>query len=139
MNDDLKTNVTNMNVWLRLVFMLLFSAIYFVTRMVLVAVIVLQFLWLLFTADKNKALLSFGAQLATFIYQIYHYLTFNTEQRPFPFSEWPADTALIESEQLDDEDSTAVETESVKTAAMETGAVDAASENSVELTDKDKS
>jgi len=126
MNDDLKTNVSDMNVWLRLVFMLLFSAIYFVTRMVLVAVIVLQFLWVLFTADKNPALLSFGAQLSTFVYQIYHYLTFNTEQRPFPFSDWPADVPLSESEQADD---TEMEVET-------TEARDVASESDVELADK---
>ena len=51
---------------------------------------------------KNQPLLNFGAQLSTFVYQIYHYLTFNTEQRPFPFSDWPSETALIDhNNQLD--------------------------------------
>jgi len=93
---------------------------------VLVAVIVLQFLWVLFTADKNPALLSFGAQLSTFVYQIYHYLTFNTEQRPFPFSDWPTDVPLSENEQADD---TEMEVET-------TEARDVASESDVELADK---
>jgi len=106
MNDDLKTNVSDMNVWIRLVFMLLFAAIYFVARMVLVAVIVLQFLWVLFTADKNQPLLSFGAQLSTYMYQIYRYLTFNTEQRPFPLADWPSDDSLIDDAEEDKEEET---------------------------------
>jgi hypothetical protein len=32
-----------------------------------------------------------GQALATYTYQIIRYLTFNTEERPFPFdSDWPA-------------------------------------------------
>jgi hypothetical protein len=50
----------------------------------------LQFFSVLFTAETNKPLVTFGQSLATYTYQIVRYLTFNTEQRPFPFDlEWP--------------------------------------------------
>ena len=55
----------------------------------------IQFLWVLFSGNKNKPLLSFASQLATFIYQIYRYLSFNTEKRPFPFDDFPSDEALL--------------------------------------------
>ncbi|OIO71584.1 MAG: hypothetical protein AUJ57_07010 [Zetaproteobacteria bacterium CG1_02_53_45] len=96
MRDDLKENVMDTNIWLRLVFMLVFAVVFAATRVVLVVVIAAQFLWVLFTAKRNDKLLSFGSQLATFIYQIYRYLSFNTEKRPFPFDDFPSATALID-------------------------------------------
>jgi len=134
MSDDFKTHVTDMNVWMRLLFMLLFAAIYAVTRLVLVVVVILQFMWVLFTADKNRPLLSFGSQLSTFVYQIYRYLTFNTECRPFPFADWPDDAALITGEQETAVDVSATQKDEVKKACFE-DSVDAASESGIEADD----
>ncbi|GAV19695.1 hypothetical protein MMIC_P0646 [Mariprofundus micogutta] len=96
MSDDLKENVMDTNIWLRLVFMLVFAVIFGATRLVLVVVIAAQFLWVLFTGKRNDKLLAFGSQLATFIYQIYRYLSFNTEKRPFPFDDFPTAEALLD-------------------------------------------
>ena len=96
MSDDLKENVMDTNIWLRLVFMLLFGVIFGATRLILVTVVAIQFLWVLFSGKRNQQLLSFANQLATFIYQIYRYLSFNTETRPFPFGEFPSDEPLID-------------------------------------------
>lgn len=96
MSDDLRENVMNTNIWMRLVSMLVFAVIFGASRLVLVVVIALQFLWVLFSGKRNEQLLAFGSQMATFIYQIYRYLTFNTEKRPFPFDEFPSADALID-------------------------------------------
>jgi len=135
MSDDLKAHITDMNVWMRLLFMLLFGVIYTATRFVLVVVVVLQFMWVLFTADKNRHLLSFGNQLSTFVYQIYRYLTFNTEHRPFPFSDWPGDAALITGEQETAVESSTVEKNEHKKEDFE-DSVDAASESGIEVDEK---
>ncbi|MFQ5345415.1 MAG: DUF4389 domain-containing protein [Mariprofundus sp.] len=130
MNDDLKTHVTDMNVWMRLLFMLLFGVIYTVTRIVLVIVVVLQFLWVLFTGDKNHPLLDFGNQLSAFVYQMYRYFTFNTECRPFPFSDWPDNATLPGSAQT-----TATDTTTVMGASEQNDiedSVEAASESGIE-------
>jgi len=134
MSDNLKAHITDMNVWLRLLFMLLFAAIYAVTRFVLVAVVILQFMWVLFTADKNRPLLSFGNQLSTFVYQIYRYLTFNTECRPFPFSDWPGDTPLIADEQAKNVEISSANKDECEKANIE-DSVDAASESGIEADD----
>ncbi len=135
MSNDLKAHITDMNVWMRLLFMLLFGAIYAVTRFVLIVVVILQFMWVLFTADKNRPLLSFGHQLSTFVYQIYRYLTFNTEHRPFPFSDWPGDTALITGEKGIAVKASTVEKNENKKADVE-DSVDAASESGIEADEK---
>lgn len=77
-------------IWWRLLFMLILLVLYGVSRVVMTAVVILQFFWVLFTAEPNEPLLKLGQSLATYIYQIIRYLTFNSEERPFPFDrDWP--------------------------------------------------
>ena len=77
------------NIWMRGVFILLFGLIYSVAEVVMIAVVALQFVFILFTQNKNLKVLAFGADLSEYLYQIFRYLTFNTDNRPFPFTEWP--------------------------------------------------
>jgi len=98
MNDESLNEVTehlkDSNVWIRLLYMLLFWIIYCVAEVVLGAIVVFQFLFVLFTGNRNDKLLTFGGQLSTFIYQLLRFLTFNSETRPYPFDEWPAAEAV---------------------------------------------
>ncbi len=76
--------------WIRLLFMVVFVALYAITRIVFGAVVVFQFLWVLFNAETNKQLTELGQSLATYTYQIMRYLSFNSEDKPFPFAaDWP--------------------------------------------------
>jgi len=92
----LKKNLKDGNAWLRLLFMLLFSIIYSVAEVVLVMVVVFQFLFVLLTGSRNDKVLSLGSQLSTYVYQIVRYLTYNSDIRPYPFSDWPSDAVLAE-------------------------------------------
>lgn len=89
MSSELKENVSNTNTWGRALFMILFGIIYSVAEVVLWAVVVIQFLFVLFSGEKNERLLRFGKELSAFLYQVFLYLTFNTEEKPFPFADWP--------------------------------------------------
>ena len=87
---QLEQNLKRRSTWVRLLFMAVFVAVYMITRIVFLAVVVLQFLWVLFTAETNKQLTDLGQSLATYTYQIMRYLSFNSEDKPFPFNaEWP--------------------------------------------------
>ncbi|MBN1239822.1 MAG: DUF4389 domain-containing protein [Gammaproteobacteria bacterium] len=86
LEENLKAKTT----WLRLVFMLVFVVLYGIAELVTAAVVVLQFLWVLFTGEPNAKLRAFGQSLATYTYQVFRYLTYNSERRPFPFDlDWP--------------------------------------------------
>lgn len=76
--------------WFRGLMMLLFVAIYHVTAVLIGAIAALQFAWKLVTGEPNARLTSFGEDLARFFYQILRFLTFNTDDKPFPFDEWPS-------------------------------------------------
>ena len=92
MSDDIKKNISDINIWKRALFMLLFALLYGLAEVVIWAVVLLQFFIVLFTGSKNERLLEFGQNLTTFIYQIILFQTFNTERRPFPFGDWPDGT-----------------------------------------------
>lgn len=90
-DPPLKDNVRSRTTWLRLFFMLVVCVLYAISRIVTGAVIVLQFFWVLFSGKTNNKLEQLGQSLATYTYQIIRYLTYNTEERPFPFdADWPA-------------------------------------------------
>jgi hypothetical protein len=89
MAPDLKENFSNTTTWGRALFMLLFAIIYSIAEMVIGAVVIIQFLFVLFSGRVNERLLHFGGELSRFIYQVFLYLTYNTEEKPFPFADWP--------------------------------------------------
>ncbi|MGD8340346.1 MAG: DUF4389 domain-containing protein [Gammaproteobacteria bacterium] len=86
-NDDNKAN------WQRLIFMLVMALIFGLGVTVATIVVVLQFFWVLFTGESKDELKSIGRQLGEYGKEIALYMTFNTEERPFPFDrDWPSDT-----------------------------------------------
>lgn len=91
MNQELKQRLTAREVWVRGLYMLLFAFIYSMVELVVFAVVVIQFVFKLFTGDTNERLLGFGGSLSRYVYQVLLFLTFNTEDKPFPFDEWPGE------------------------------------------------
>ncbi|WP_346837008.1 DUF4389 domain-containing protein [Microbulbifer sp. SAOS-129_SWC] len=88
-NEELKTNLTSGNQWLRLVYMVLFAFLLEIAGFVMLAVVVLQFLFSIFGGSANDNLRRLGDQIASYIYQTLQFLIYNTEEKPFPFAEWP--------------------------------------------------
>jgi hypothetical protein len=89
-NRPIGEHLKSPNTWMRLLFMIVMGLLYGISRLVVSAVIVIQFFHVLFTGQKNQPLLGLGQSLATYTYQIVLYLTFASEVRPFPFdADWP--------------------------------------------------
>ncbi len=88
---SIEENWKSKSTWMRLVFMIVFSVLASVAIFVATVVIVLGFLWVLFTGETNKQLKALGKGIASYLYQIFCYLTYNSDERPFPFeAEWPS-------------------------------------------------
>ncbi|WP_231757817.1 DUF4389 domain-containing protein [Microbulbifer elongatus] len=88
-NEELKQNLTSTNQWLRLVYMVLFAVLLEIAGFVMLAVVIAQFLFAIFTGGANDNLRRLGDQISSYIYQTLQFLIYNTEEKPFPFSEWP--------------------------------------------------
>ena len=89
--SDLEKNVKTKSTWLRLLFMVVIGVTWSIAVFVTGAVIIVNFFYVLFTGKSNNKLTEFGQSLATYLYQVARFMTFNTETRPFPIDEdWPA-------------------------------------------------
>ena len=90
----LEENIKSRSTWMRLLFMAVFYVLATLASAVGSVVVVLGFFWVLFTGEKNRQLQQAGQVVAGYIYEIIRYLTFNTDERPFPLGgEWPSGTA----------------------------------------------
>jgi hypothetical protein len=88
MKDDLKQNLAQQSTWMRALYMVILFIVYSIAEIILGAVIIFQFLSRLLTGKLNATLLMFGADLSQFAYEILMFLTYNSDEKPFPFSEW---------------------------------------------------
>ena len=88
--------------WLRLLFIVLFIALWFISRVVVFAVMGLQVLFLLFSGKPEARLAAFGGSLAAYSYEVVAYLTFASDNQPFPFSDWP-DGSVSSDQSSEDE------------------------------------
>ena len=89
MSGNLKQKLTRSSIWLRLVSMIVLAIAFNIAEIVIFAVVVFQFLVTLFTTKPNSQFTRFGRNLARYLQQIITYMTFATEEKPFPFSPWP--------------------------------------------------
>lgn len=78
---------------LRFVAMVLFVVIVQAVELVLGLVILVQFLCDLFTGRTFGELRRMGAALGDYVRAILRFLTYDTEEKPFPFSPWRASEA----------------------------------------------
>jgi hypothetical protein len=83
-------NLSKRNIWIRALFMLLMGFAFQVCGTVLCFVTVIQFVLTLLSDAPNIRLVSFGRSMGNYLRLIVNFLTFATEEVPFPFSEWPA-------------------------------------------------
>jgi hypothetical protein len=72
-----------------LLFIVIYALLYSLAEIVLLAVVIAQFVIKLITGSVNQRLLDLGYGTSTYVYQIFLFLTFVSEERPFPFSPWP--------------------------------------------------
>lgn len=92
MNDqknEIEEHLTRRSTWVRMLFMILFGFIFWLSSMVLCAAVIIQFLHVLFSGEKNEILLRRSYQLEQYFSAIIAFLTYRSDERPFPFAEWP--------------------------------------------------
>ena len=93
-NGKMEENLKSRTTWLRLLFMFIYGLIISLTGMVGTVIVVLGFFWVLFTGEVNRELRHIGQAIAAYMYEIIRFMTFNTDDKPFPFGgSWPSDVS----------------------------------------------
>lgn len=78
------------NLLIRALFMVMMGLAYYVAGTVILIVMVIQFVMVLLTDEPNDRLVPLGRSLGSYLQQIVAFLTFATEEKAFPFSDWPS-------------------------------------------------
>jgi Domain of unknown function (DUF4389) len=89
MTDDVKSHVKSKSTWTRLIFIILFAITYRVAGVVLFAITIIQFIKALITGSPFSQLQSFGGSLAEYNRQVVEFLSFQSDDKPFPVGAWP--------------------------------------------------
>jgi hypothetical protein len=92
-NEQLKSNLTSSKHWFRLIFMLLFAAVLQLASIVMWVLVITQFFFSLITGEDNRYLRRFGHSLSTYIYDVLKFLCYSSDEKPFPFADWPSDSS----------------------------------------------
>jgi uncharacterized protein DUF4389 len=102
MKEEIKQRLKKNETWQRILYMILFIFIYGISKVLIFAIMLFQFITIVLKGKANERLLKFSQSLSTFIYQIMIFLTFVSEQRPFPFSAWPSGVPEMENKKIEE-------------------------------------
>lgn len=92
-------------VLIRILWMIVFVIAWSIGEIVLAAVVIGQLLVRIICGQPNDGLLRFGDSLSQYMAEIGRFGTFNTEEKPWPFSDWPVPrSAQPEQPEKKDED-----------------------------------
>jgi len=88
--NELKKHVKDKDTWLRFVYLVVFGVAFYLSILLTFAVSVFQFLAKLFSGSSFDGLAEFGDNLATYQAQVTRFLTFASDEKPFPFAPFPS-------------------------------------------------
>jgi hypothetical protein len=78
------------NNWVRGLLMLLMAIAFHISGMLLALGAIVQFVLALLSDGTNARLRAFGRSLGLYLGQIADFVSFATEDVPFPFGDWPS-------------------------------------------------
>jgi len=100
LEEELNKNLQEISTWKRIAFIVVFAVIAGVVRTLIWVVVLLQIASTLLTGKNNRHILGFGQQLAAYLYHILLFMTFNTDEKPFPFSDWGLTEDVLANKEL---------------------------------------
>ncbi len=90
MNNFDNTSPAPRSIWVRGLVMLLMALAYQLVSTLLLFLAVIQFVLVLVSDAPNARLAVLGRSLGRYQNQVANFVSFATEEAPFPFSDWPS-------------------------------------------------
>ncbi|MGQ9426277.1 DUF4389 domain-containing protein [Gilvimarinus sp. F26214L] len=94
MDDEIKGRLSSGETWLRLLFILVFGFFATVATWLIWLVAAGQFLFSVFAGRTNDNLSAFADTLVAYVAQAFSYVTYRTDEKPFPFAPPPRDIVV---------------------------------------------
>ena len=83
---------------MRIAYVLLFCIVFSFMDIVLFLIALVQAVSSVVSGEPSQTLRNYGNRLASYLKQIANYVSFASDDKPFPFADFPKDT-LVEDEQ----------------------------------------
>lgn len=119
MDEKLKNNLRAVSIWIRLLYMLLFAVILYIAIGLFALVTIVQFLFSLITGEANTNVLRFSDVLSQYINQSLRFVTFLSDDKPFPFQDLPESDIPLDSEVQDENEKSVIEAEPAEVSEEE--------------------
>jgi hypothetical protein len=87
--EQIKQHVKDKDTWLRFIYLVVFGFAFYLSIILTFATSIFQFLAKLFGGNSFAGLAEFGANLAKYQAQVTRFLTFASDEKPFPFAPFP--------------------------------------------------
>lgn len=89
--DNIIGNLKQGSAWVRVILMIAFAVVLYVIIPAIVLVLMLtQMLFVFITGDSNDNLRVLGTALSRYIFEVLQFLSYASDNRPFPFSAFPS-------------------------------------------------
>jgi hypothetical protein len=95
MDSQMKNNLTNADGWIRGLYVLLFLFCLHLASMLMVLIALVQIVFNLVTGEPNQWLRHFGVTLADYINSANVFVCHQSNEKPFPFADWPKLRPLV--------------------------------------------
>ena len=89
MDASMKNRLLSKDNWLRLLFMIVFGCVGWILQYVIWLMAAVQVVLTFVMGKPNQDLVRIGQGLSAFFCHIMKYLTYNIEEKPYPFTPWP--------------------------------------------------
>jgi hypothetical protein len=88
--DEIVDNLREPSSWIRIVFMVAFAVVlYLIIAPVILVIMIAQVFFAFIAGAPNSNLRDFSSALSEYIFQILKFLLYTSEEKPFPFSDFP--------------------------------------------------
>ncbi len=98
MNETLPAAVNRGQIALRLLYTLLYVAIFGLLKFLVLVTTLFQFVHLFITLKHSEPVRLFANKVVSYGYRVWRYITFNANRRPFPFAGFPEELEPPEPE-----------------------------------------
>lgn len=88
--EEIKKHVKDKDTWLRFVYLVVLGVAFYLAITLTFATSIFQFLAKLFGGQSFAGLAEFGDNLANYQAQVIRFLTFSSDEKPFPFAPFPS-------------------------------------------------
>ena len=91
MDNKKQLNGSRKEIFIRFLYSMLYLVVFEILKVIVQITVVFQYIYLFVSLSHNDSVRNLSNKVAAYTYEVIRYLTLNTNLRPFPFNDFPAE------------------------------------------------